>query len=75
MIMILHAVTNASTGQMWRAIPEASTALSNTSVYLFEAAVLWVAAIAVVLVFGAPNLSRRPRQVLADAGGESHPRS
>ena len=70
MVMILHAVTNASTG-LWRAIPEASTTVSNTNVYLFQSAVLWVAAVAVVLVYGAPNLSRHPKQVLADAKGES----
>ena len=74
MAMILHAVTNASTGSLWRAIPEASTTLSSTNVYLFQAAVLWVAAIALVLVYGASNLSRLPRQVSADAGGESQPR-
>jgi membrane protease YdiL (CAAX protease family) len=70
LVMILHAVTNASTG-LWRAIPEASTTVSNTNVYLFQSAVLWVAAVAVVLAYGAPNLSRHPKQVLADAEGES----
>lgn len=74
MAMILHAVTNASTGPLLRSIPEASTAVSNTSVYLFQAAVLWVAAIVVVLVYGASNLSRRPRQVQSEAEGESQPR-
>jgi membrane protease YdiL (CAAX protease family) len=74
MIMILHSVTNASTGQMWRAIPEASTALSSTSVYLLQAALLWVAAIVLVLVYGASNLSRKPRQVLPSTSGESQPR-
>jgi uncharacterized protein len=74
MIMILHAVTNASTGQMWRAIPEASTVLSNTSVYLLQAAVLWIVAIVLVLVYGASNLSRKPRQVLPFTSGESQPR-
>lgn len=38
MVMILHAVTNASTGPLWKAIPEASTAVSNTNVYLFHSA-------------------------------------
>jgi uncharacterized protein len=74
MIMILHAVTNASTGQMWRAIPEASTVLSNTSVYLLQAVPLWVAALVLVLVYGASNLSRKPRQVLLPTSGESQPR-
>lgn len=73
MVMILHAVTNASTGPLWRAIPDAATTVSSTNVYLFQAAVLWVAAAAVVLVYGARNLSRRPRQVPVEAGGEYHP--
>ena len=73
MAMILHAVTNASTGPLLRAIPEAATVFSNTDVYLVQAALLWVAAIAVVLVYGASNLARRPRQVLSNAGGESQP--
>jgi len=71
MAMILHAVTNASIGPLWRATPEYSTALSTTDVYLLQAALLWVAAIVLVLVYGATNLSRRPRQLLAHAGGES----
>jgi uncharacterized protein len=74
LVMVLHAVTNASTGPLLRSIPEASTAVSNTSVYLFQAAVLWVAAIVVVLVYGASNLSRRPRQVQSEAEGEPQPR-
>ncbi len=75
MVMILHAVTNASTGPLLRSIPEAAaTAISNTSVYLFQAAVLWVAAVVVVLVYGASNLSRRPRQVQSEAKGEPQPR-
>ena len=74
MVMILHAVTNASIGPLWRAIPEATTAVSNTNVYLCQGAVLWAAAIVVVFVYGARNLSRKPRQVLADAGGESQSR-
>jgi membrane protease YdiL (CAAX protease family) len=66
MAMILHAVTNASTGPLWRATPEYSTAVSNTDVYLLQAAVLWVAAIVLVLVYGASNLSRKPRQVFGE---------
>jgi hypothetical protein len=34
--------------------------------------VLWVAAV-VVLIYGPRNLSRRPRQVLPAASGESQP--
>jgi membrane protease YdiL (CAAX protease family) len=75
MIMILHAMLNAS-GPLWRAIPEYSamestTAAVITHIYLVQAAVLWVAAVAVVLVYRAPNLSRKPRQVLVAAGAES----
>jgi hypothetical protein len=76
MIMILHAMLNASSGPLWRAIPEYSTLESTstaliTYVYLLQAAVLWVAAVAVVLVYGASNLSRKPRQVLFATGAES----
>jgi uncharacterized protein len=67
MAMILHAVTNASIGPLWRATPEYSTALSNTNVYLLQAALLWVAAIGLVLVYAASNLSRRPGQLPATA--------
>jgi membrane protease YdiL (CAAX protease family) len=64
MAMILHAVMNASAGPLWRAIPEAATTVSSTNVYLIQAALLWVAAFIVMLVYGASNLSRKPRQVL-----------
>ena len=74
MIMILHAMLNASIGPLWKATPEYSTAVSNTDVYLLQAAVLWVAAIVVVLVYGASNLSRKPRQVLQPTSGEPRPR-
>jgi membrane protease YdiL (CAAX protease family) len=74
MVMVLHAVTNASVGTLLSTIPEAAIAFSNTDVYLVQAALLWVAAIAVVLVYGATNLSPRPRQVLADAEGEPQSR-
>ena len=74
MIMILHAVLNASIGPLWKATPEYSTAVSNTSVYLLQATVLWVGAIVVVLIYGASNLSRKPRQVLPPTSGESQPR-
>jgi membrane protease YdiL (CAAX protease family) len=76
MIMLLHAMLNASSGPLWRAIPEYSTLESTstaliTYIYLVQAAVLWVGAIAVVLIYGASNLSRKPRQVLVAAGAES----
>jgi membrane protease YdiL (CAAX protease family) len=74
MAMILHAMLNASIGPLWRATPEYSAALSNTDVYLLQAALLWVGAIVVVLVYGAANLSRKPRQVLPPTSGESQPR-
>jgi uncharacterized protein len=75
-IMLLHAMLNASSGPLWRAIPEYSTLESTstaliTYIYLVQAAVLWVAAIAVVLAYGVSNLSRKPRQVLVGAGAES----
>ena len=75
MIMILHAMLNASSGLLWRAIPEYSTLESTstaliTYVYLLQAAALWFAAVAVVLVYGASNLSRKPRQVLFATGAE-----
>jgi membrane protease YdiL (CAAX protease family) len=71
-VMVLHAVLNASGTPMWRAIPEYGAMESPTVAlvtynYLLQAAVLWAAAIAVVLVYGATNLSRRPRQVPTDA--------
>jgi membrane protease YdiL (CAAX protease family) len=67
-IMVLHAMLNASNSPMWRAIPdystrEATTAAVATHLYLVQAAVLWVAAIAVVLVYGPRDLSRHPRQI------------
>jgi CAAX protease family protein len=76
MIMLLHAMLNASSGPLWKAIPEYSTLESTstaliTYIYLVQATVLWVAAIAVVLVYGASNLSRKPRQVLVAPGAES----
>jgi uncharacterized protein len=74
MVMILHAVMNASTGPLWSAIPEAATTISNTNVYLIQAALLWVAAIIVMLVYGASNLSRKPRQVLPATSGGPQPR-
>jgi hypothetical protein len=75
MAMILHAVTNASSGPLWRATAEYSTTVSSTNVYLIQAALLWVGAIILVLVYGATNLSRKPKQVLVAATrGELQPR-
>ena len=72
-IMILHAMLNASTSLLWRAIPdystrEATTTAVTTHLYLVQAAVLWVAAVAVLVVYGALNLSRRPRQIAQAEG-------
>jgi membrane protease YdiL (CAAX protease family) len=75
-VMILHAVLNASGTPLWRAIPEYGAMESPTVAlvtynYLLQAAVLWAGAIVVVLVYGATNLSRRSRQVPADAEVEA----
>jgi membrane protease YdiL (CAAX protease family) len=72
-IMILHAMLNASTSPLWRAIPdystrEATTTAVTTHLYLVQAAVLWVAAVAVLVVYGALNLSHRPRQIAQAEG-------
>jgi membrane protease YdiL (CAAX protease family) len=82
MAIFFHAVLNASSG-LWKTIPEYSVepaslaeALSrNTHVFIMGAIVLWIVALVVILVYGAPNLSRNPRQLLADAGDESRPRA
>jgi membrane protease YdiL (CAAX protease family) len=79
MVMLLHAMFNAS-GQLWKTIPEysvrppsaAEAAARTVHVNLMLTIVLWVAAI--VVVCGSTNLSRKPRQVSADAAGESQPR-
>ena len=74
-VMILHAVLNASGTPMWRAIPEYGAMESPTVAlvtynYLLQAAVLWAGVIVVVLVYGATNLARHPRQVPAGVGVE-----
>ena len=74
MVMILHAVMNASTGPLWRTIPDGAATISNTNVWLIQAALLWVGAIMVMLVYGASNLSRKPRQVLPATSGGPQPR-
>ena len=81
MAMFFHAVMNASS-ELWKTIPEysvkpptAAEAVAATVHFnLMTAIALWVAAVVVVLVYGPSNLSRRPRQVLTGAGGESQPR-
>ena len=81
MAMFFHAVMNAS-GVLWKTIPDysvepptaAEAVAVNVHTNLMPAIVLWIAAIVVVLVYGARNLSRKPRQVLADAGGGSQSR-
>ena len=80
MAMLVHAVMNAST-QLWKVLPEysggpgsmsaADAAVATVHANLMLTVVLWVAAVSVVLVYGARNLSRKPRQVLANEGGES----
>ena len=72
MAMILHAVLNAFSTPIWRAILEYGAMQSPTVAlvtynYLLQAAVLWAGVAAVVLVYGGRNLSRRPRVVPADA--------
>ena len=81
MAMFFHAVLNSS-GEPWKTIPEYSVKLlataeafaQNVHFDLMATIVLWVAAAAVVLIYGSRNLSRKPRQVLADTGGESQPK-
>ena len=80
MAILLHAVLNAS-GQLWKVMPEysvepasaAEAAAQTVHINIMSAVVVGVAAVAVVLVYGARNLSRQPRQVLAAAGGVSRP--
>ena len=75
MAMVVHAVMNAST-QVWKVLPEysggppgpAEAAAATVHVNLMVTIVLWAAAAAVVLVYGARDLSRRPRQLPAAAG-------
>jgi len=81
MAILMHAVLNAST-RLWSAMPEysvepptaAEAAAQTVHINVMFAMVVGVAAVVVVLVHGPRNLSRRPRQVLAAASGESQPR-
>ena len=82
MAMFFHAVMNACSVLWTQTIPEysvkppsAAEAVAATVHFnLMTAIALWVAAVVVVLVSGSRNLSRRPRQVLEAASGESQPR-
>ena len=81
MAMLFHAVLNTA-DELWKVLPEysvrpptaAEAAAANAHYYVMLSIVLGVAAVVVVLVYGATNLSRRPRQELANASGESQPR-
>ena len=81
MAILLHAVLNAS-GRLWSTLPEysveppstAEAAAQTVHINIVMTIVLWIAAVVVVLVYGPRNLSRRPRQMLASAGGKSQPR-
>ncbi|HYP21118.1 MAG TPA: type II CAAX endopeptidase family protein [Chloroflexia bacterium] len=81
MAMLFHAVINVA-DELWKVLPEnsvapahaAEAAAANAHYYIMLTIVLGVAAIVLVLVYGATNLSRRPRQVLENASGESQPR-
>ena len=77
MAILMHAVLNAS-GQLWKVMPEysvepasaAEAAAQTVHINIMSAVVVGVASVAVVLVYGARNLSRRPRQKLAGPGDE-----
>ena len=78
MAILLHAVINAS-GRLWNTLPEysveppsaAEAAAQTVHINLVMTIVLWIAAVVVVFIYGPRDLSRRPRQVLVSAGGES----
>ena len=82
MAMFFHAVMNACSVLWTQTIPEysvkpptAAEAVAATVHFnLMGAIVLWVAAVAVVFVYGPRNLSRRPRQVLEATSDKSQPR-
>jgi membrane protease YdiL (CAAX protease family) len=81
MAMFFHAVINTA-DELWKVLPEysvkpptaAEAAAANAHYYLMLTIVAGVAAIVLVLVYGATNLSRHPKQELASASGESQPR-
>ena len=82
MAMIVHAVMNNGSSQIWNAIPEysddrlhmsaADAAVATVHINYMVAIALWVGAIVAVLVYGPRNLPRHPRQVLIAASVESH---
>jgi CAAX protease family protein len=82
MAMLVHAVMNAST-EVWKVLPEysggpgemgaAESAAATVHVNLMLTIVLSVAAVVVVVVYGARNLSRKPRQMLAGSAAKYHP--
>jgi hypothetical protein len=81
MAMFFHAIINTA-DELLKVLPEYSVKPSNAAeaaaatshFYFIMSVVLWVAAIVLVLVYGSRNLSRHPKQVLADASSESQPR-
>ena len=81
MAMFFHAVLNTN-DVLWKALHEnsiapanaAEAAAANAQYYLLSTIVMGIAVVVVVLVYGSTNLSRRRRQVLPAADGESHPR-
>ena len=67
MAVLLHGLVNASS-PMWKAVPEYGAmatldAAATVHINLLDTIVLWVAAAAIVVVYGALDLSRRPRQI------------
>jgi membrane protease YdiL (CAAX protease family) len=76
MAMLIHAIMNASPA-LWKLLPEysdpspgaAEAAAATVHVNVMVTAVMWAAALVVLLVYGARDLSGRPRQV-PDAGGD-----
>lgn len=77
--MLVHAVMNASP-TLWRLLPEYSdpspseAAAATVHVNVMVTVVMWAVALVVLLVYGARDLSRRPRQV-PDASGDVRRRS
>ena len=67
MAILMHAVLNAS-GRLWSTLPQysveppsaAEAAAQTVHINLMMTIVIWVAAVVVVLVYGARNLSRPP---------------
>jgi membrane protease YdiL (CAAX protease family) len=80
MAMVVHAAMNATT-DLWKVLPEysggetsmsaAEAAAATVRLNLMIAIVLWIAAAAVVLIYGPHNLSRHPRDVLSAPNAES----